>query len=248
VQKCIAQMKQDLAFANYAKRTQEDYLKKAKSVLKHADRPVEQIGREDLRAYVQVLREQGRSASWLKMKLAGIVFLFARTLGRPREVSFIKFPKQHSPLPTVLSVDEVERLLQVLRRPVYRAIAMVLYGTGVRIDEALSLEVKDIDGARRAARPPRQGRSSSGREAVAGAVPMASRVLGSRATPAASSVRVATHGPAADAGCGAGSARVRGGGGWDHQARPAARASAQLRDAPARCRHGRARHPIVARP
>jgi integrase/recombinase XerD len=163
MEKCIEQMKQDLAFAKYAHTTQEDYLKTATALLRHVDRPVEQIGREDLRAYIGHLMEQGRSASWLKMKLAAIVFLFAKTLGRPTDVSFIKFPKQHSPLPTVLSQQEVDALLQALRRPVYQAIAMVLYGTGLRIDEALSLEVGDIDGQRGVLRV-RHGKGDRARE------------------------------------------------------------------------------------
>jgi site-specific recombinase XerD len=145
---CIKQMQQDLAFAKYAEETQKDYLKTARGLLEHVDRPVGEVGREELRAYVGHLARQERSASWLKMKLAAIVFLFKKTLGRPNEVSFIKFPKQHSPLPTVLSLDEVERLLQALREPLYRTSAMVLYGAGLRIDEALSLEVGDIDGPR----------------------------------------------------------------------------------------------------
>jgi len=148
VDKCIKQMEQDLAFAKYAKETQAAYLKTARSLLAWAERPVEEIGREELRGFVEYLGEKGRSASWLKVKLAAIVFLFVRTLGRPTEVSFIKFPKQHSRLPTVLSLDEVERLLRALRRPLYQAIAMVMYGTGLRINEVLSLEVGDIDGSR----------------------------------------------------------------------------------------------------
>jgi site-specific recombinase XerD len=146
--KCIDDMRQDLAFAQYAQRTQQDYLKTARDLLGHFARPAAEIGREELRSYVSDLTGRGRSASWLKMKLAAIVFLFGKTLGRPTEVSFIKFPKQHSPLPIVLSVEEVARLLGALRHRVYQTIAMVLYGTGLRIDEALSLEVRDIDGQR----------------------------------------------------------------------------------------------------
>jgi integrase/recombinase XerD len=146
--KCIKQMEQDLAFAKYAETTQADYLKTANALLAYFDRPAKEITRDDLRTYVEQLHAQGRSVSWLKMKLAALVFLFAKTLGRPTDVSFIKFPKQHSPLPTVLSQQEVDALLQALRRPLYQAIAMVLYGTGLRIDEALSLEVGDIDGQR----------------------------------------------------------------------------------------------------
>jgi len=160
---CIEQMKQDLAFAKYAERTQEDYLKAARMLLEHAGRPVEAIHREDVRAFVGHLLEQKRSASWVKMKLSGVVFLFVKTLGRPTEVSFIKFPKQHSPLPTVLSQHEVDGLLKVLRHPVYRAIAMVVYGTGLRISEALSLEVGDIDGQRGVLRV-RHGKGDRARE------------------------------------------------------------------------------------
>jgi integrase/recombinase XerD len=163
VEMCIERMEQDLAFAKYAKTTHDAYVRTARSLLNHVGRPVEQIGREELRGFVEHLMKQGRSASWLKMHLAAIVFLFTRTLGRPTEVSFIKFPRQHSPLPTVLSLDEVARVLQALRRPIYQTIAMVLYGAGLRIEEALSLEVGDVDGARGVLRI-RHGKGDRARE------------------------------------------------------------------------------------
>jgi integrase/recombinase XerD len=146
--KSIDQMGQDLTFASYAQSTQQGYLKTVKDVATHFGRPVETIGRDELRGYVELLRGQERSASWLKMKLAAIVFLFAKTLGRPTDVSFVVWPRQYSPLPTVLSQAEVAAFLQALRHPVYHAIGVVLYGTGLRLDEALALEVSDIDGAR----------------------------------------------------------------------------------------------------
>jgi integrase/recombinase XerD len=48
----------------------------------------------------------------------------------------------------VLSQHEVAAFLDAIRHPVYHAIALVQYGTGLRISEALALEVSDIDGAR----------------------------------------------------------------------------------------------------
>lgn len=45
-------------------------------------------------------------------------------------------------------MEEIATLLDALRRPLYRAIAMVLYGAGLRIFEACALEVGDIDAAR----------------------------------------------------------------------------------------------------
>jgi integrase/recombinase XerD len=156
-------MRQDLAFAEYAKSTQRSYVRTAEGLEAHFGRPVAELKRDDLRAFVKHLREQERSASWLKMHLAAIVFLFAKTLGRPTDVSFIKWPRQYSPLPTVLSLAEVEAFLGALRHPVYWAIAMVLYGAGLRIEEALALEVSDIDGARGKLRV-RHGKGNRARE------------------------------------------------------------------------------------
>jgi len=162
--KSIEQMGQDLAFGEYSNSTREQYIRSAKELGAHYGRPVAELVRDDLRAYVELLRGRGRSASWLKMKLGGIVFLYKMTLGRPTDVSFVLWPKQHSPLPTVLSLPEVAAILEALQRPVYRAIAMVLYGTGLRIDEALSLEVGDIDGARGVLRV-RHGKGDRARDA-----------------------------------------------------------------------------------
>ena len=161
--KSIEQMEQDLAHAAYAQSTREGYLKTVKDLGSYFNQPVADLERDDLRHYVGRLREQPRSASWLKVQQAAIRFLFAKTLGRQADVSFLVWPKQYSPLPTVLSQGEVAAFLSALRHPVYLAIAMVLYGTGLRLSEALALEVTDIDGARGVLRV-RHGKGNRARE------------------------------------------------------------------------------------
>jgi site-specific recombinase XerD len=146
--KSIEQMDQDLAFAKYATSTRAQYLKAVTELAAHFGQPVAEIEREQLRAYCDHLREQERSASWLKMKYGGLVFLYCKTLGRPNDVSFVCWPRQCSPLPPVLAVGEVHALLGALTHPLYQTIAMVLYGAGLRLGEALALTVSDIDGAR----------------------------------------------------------------------------------------------------
>ena len=143
------QMRQDMARAEYAASTRESYLRTIRLFFsRQQERPVEELGREEVRRFVDELSAQGKSASWMKMHLAALVFLFSKTLGRPAEVSFIKFPRQRSPLPTILSQEEVGSLLNAIHHRRYQAIAMVIYGTGMRIDEALSLKVEDIDAKR----------------------------------------------------------------------------------------------------
>jgi integrase/recombinase XerD len=162
--KSIEQLGQDLARANYAKETQKRYVRIGLELAEHIRKPVAEATRDDLRTFVESVMSRGLSPSQLSVRLCAVLFLFRRTLGRPELVSFLKLPRRHSPLPAVLSVDEVNALLRALRDPRYQAIAMVMYGAGLRIGEALALEVRDIDGSRGVLHV-RHGKGDKAREA-----------------------------------------------------------------------------------
>jgi len=160
----IEQLSRDLALAKYAKGTREAYIGSAKQLAAFSGNPLAASTRDDLRAYVEARTSSGASAAALSRELCGVLFLFRRTLGRPELVSFIKLPRRRSPLPAVLSLGEVNALLRAIRKPLYQAIAMVMYGAGLRINEALALEVRDIDGARGVIQV-RHGKGDKAREA-----------------------------------------------------------------------------------
>jgi len=146
--KSVEQMRQDLALAGYAKSTCEKYLKTAEVLSARFARAIVDVTRSEVRTFFEELASRGLSSSWLITQVAALLFLYRRTLGRPEMVSFLSYPKRHHPLPTVLSLAEVQALLRAIRAPMYQAIAMVMYGAGLRITEALALEVSDIDAAR----------------------------------------------------------------------------------------------------
>jgi site-specific recombinase XerD len=160
----IEQLGRDLASAGYAKTTQSEYVKVAAHLGARFGQPVASLTREQLRTYVEELRARGKSAQWVTTRLAALRFLYRKTLGRPELVSFITYPKRYRPLPTVLSLEEVGALIAAVRIARYQAIVMVLYGAGLRISEALALEVSDIDGARGVIRV-RHGKGNKAREA-----------------------------------------------------------------------------------
>jgi site-specific recombinase XerD len=113
---------------------------------------------------VSELEANSKTVATVRSKLCGLLFLYRKTLGRPDLVSFVSLPKKHSPLPEVLSLKEVQALLNAIRNPRYQAIAMVMYGAGLRVSEALALEVRDIDGERGVIRV-RHGKGDKAREA-----------------------------------------------------------------------------------
>jgi integrase/recombinase XerD len=162
--KSIEQLGQDLARANYSKTTQKRYVGTARELAEHCRKPLADVTRDDLRAFVEIEESRGLSPSQLSRRLCAVLFLFRRTLGRPELVSFIKLPRRYSPLPSVLSLEEVNVLLRALRHRRYQAIAMVMYGAGLRISEAIALEVRDIDGSRGVLQV-RHGKGNKAREA-----------------------------------------------------------------------------------
>jgi integrase/recombinase XerD len=162
--KSIEQLGQDLALANYAKTTATKYVRVAEHLSTRFDKPLGELTREELRTYVEELSARGRSASWVIICLAALGFLYRKTLGQPEKVSFVSYPKRHKPLPTVLSLEEVGALIPAVRNACYQAIVMVLYGAGLRIAEALALEVTDIDAARGVIHV-RHGKGNKAREA-----------------------------------------------------------------------------------
>lgn len=143
-----SQMRQDLTLAGYSRATQRLYWSDARALMKRLGKAPTEIGRDDLRQYAHELIASGVSPSRIKQHFASMTFLFAKTLGRPSEVSFLSWPRQPRPLARVLARGQVAALLLALRSPKYQTIAMVMYGAGLRVGEACALEVGDMDAAR----------------------------------------------------------------------------------------------------
>ena len=161
--KSIEQMRQDLALAGYAKGTRYSYLRTVERLAERYGKPLTEVTREEVRDFVSMIVALPRSGSVRRMHLAGVAFLYRKTLGRPEMVSFIAWPSSPQKLPEILSLGEVHALLSAIRDPRCQAIAMVMYGTGLRLSEALALQIDDIDGARGVLRV-RHGKGDKPRE------------------------------------------------------------------------------------
>ena len=103
---------------------------------------------EECRAWLLRLLDADYSYSYVSQALSAIKFVHVHVLRCPSPVARLPRPKQGKHLPTVLSRREVKRLLEAMRCPKHRAVAMVLYSGGLRVGEALRLRLQDIDSER----------------------------------------------------------------------------------------------------
>ncbi len=74
--------------------------------------------------------------------------LYVKTLDKDWNIEHIPFAKRPKKLPLVLSQDEVRAVLEAITDPQNRLIAMTLYAAGLRVSEAVSLRIADIDSKR----------------------------------------------------------------------------------------------------
>jgi site-specific recombinase XerD len=80
--------------------------------------------------------------------VSALRFLYHVTLKQDRIIEMIPFPKQEYPLPVILSPEEVLRLLEAAPSFTHHVIFSTMYGTGLRVSEALHLQVPDLDSQR----------------------------------------------------------------------------------------------------
>jgi integrase/recombinase XerD len=142
-------MQEDLQLAGLAEATQKAYLQAVRRFAAHFHKPPDQISEQEFREYLLYLKNQRRfSAGSLRVAASGILFFFTRTV--PRDWPTFKslsIPRPKT-LPDVLSIDEVRRLIDAVRTPHNKAFFWTVYSLGLRVQEALNLQVGDIDSAR----------------------------------------------------------------------------------------------------
>lgn len=101
---------------------------------------------DHVRAYLSYLAVERRvSAATQEQALNALLVLYRTILHIEIDgLSSVLRAKKRQRLPVVLSRDEVGRLLKNLQQP-YRMMASLMYGAGLRLEECLSLRVKDIN-------------------------------------------------------------------------------------------------------
>jgi len=138
----------DLRLRNYARRTIDSYVGQVASFARHFGRSPELLSADDVRAYQLHLLDRRVSWSTFNQAVCALRFLYRTTLGRAEELPFVPFGKRPKTLPSVLSPDEVLRLIDAAPPGRDRVLLQVAYGCGLRLNELLHLRVSDIDSAR----------------------------------------------------------------------------------------------------
>jgi integron integrase len=148
----LDQVRERVRGLHYSLRTEEAYVYWCRAFVRfHGLRHPAEMGGPEVEAFLTHLAaERGLAVSSHRQALSALLFLYGKVLGRQLPwMDEIGRPLPKRRLPVVLSADEVAVVLNGLGG-VHGLLARLLYGTGLRIEEALELRVKDLDFANQA--------------------------------------------------------------------------------------------------
>jgi len=165
-------MIEDLRVRNYSPRTINTYVRCVASFARHFGKSPAVLGPEHIRDY-QLFLVQSKHASWalFNQTVCALRFFYKVSLGRKGMIEHIPFPRQEKRLPVVPSVRELKALFSAVQNLKHRTVLMTMYAVGLRISEAMNLQISDIDSDRMLVRI-RQGKGKRDRY-----VPLSSTLL-----------------------------------------------------------------------
>lgn len=140
----------DLIVAGLSERTQTAYLRAVRQLSEYYNgTQPEQLTEQQVKDYLLWMRTEKRAAAGtLKIAIGGLRFFYRQTCGLDWKVlDRFRIPKE-TKLPNVLTVLEVRRIMHAIRLPRFHAYFWTVYSCGLRLNEALALQVGDIDSER----------------------------------------------------------------------------------------------------
>lgn len=132
---------------NYSPRTAERYAEWAKSfILFHNKRHPREMGKAEIEQYLSYLaNECSMSASSRNQCYYALKFMYVLVLGVPFQDVQGLAAKEPKRLPTVLSRDDVRKVLDCVDGDPFNLMARLMYGAGLRLAECQALRFKDIE-------------------------------------------------------------------------------------------------------
>ncbi len=145
----IPRLVDEMQVRNYSPRTVTTYSGLLSKVENYFKLPIDQLTTDQFKSYLhhRITVDQ-ISVSMINQHISAFRILQTDLLGRNWEQLKIKRPRKTKKLPVVLSINEVERLIDATRNIKHKTILMLAYSAGLRLQEVSALRLSAIDSSR----------------------------------------------------------------------------------------------------
>ncbi len=144
--KLLDQLREFIRLDGKSYATECTYIHWIRQFILHNDKKhPKDMGNAEIVSYLSHLAvRRNASPNTQKTALNAVMFLYNRFLKQPIENLDFRYAKKSVRTPTVFTHDEALMVINNVRMP-YKLMAQLMYGSGLRVSEALRLRVKDVD-------------------------------------------------------------------------------------------------------
>lgn len=142
----LTKLETDIKLRGMSEDTVKEYITKAQVFMRHFDKPADEMGEKEFRAFLEYLdREKDLSPSSINTYNSGLRFLFEVTL--EQNLNYKRIPRKKDPIkiPPAFTREEILCFINAIDDLRYNAIFSLTYGSGLRLSEIQKLRIKDID-------------------------------------------------------------------------------------------------------
>lgn len=146
-QEILNKMGQDMKMRGFSHHTYYSYYIKAKDIIRYFKKSMEEVTTEELRKYLlEYLRDERKlSERSVNYYNSVIRFIYEVTMDKIINKKQLPMYKKRRKMIDVLTKEELSTFFNACDNYMYKTIFMMIYGSGLRISEAVNLKIKDID-------------------------------------------------------------------------------------------------------
>lgn len=146
-QELMQKMKEDMEMRGFSPLTKDSYERKAKDIIKYFKKPMEEVTTEELRKYLlKYLREERKLAEESVNYYNSVIrFMYEVTMDKLINKKQLPMYKNRRKMKDVLTKEELSAFFNACDNYMYKTIFMMIYGSGLRVSEAVNLRIEDID-------------------------------------------------------------------------------------------------------
>jgi integrase/recombinase XerD len=147
---CPPEFEEKLKTQRYSESTLKNYCSALKEFMHYyRGKSLDSLQQSDIEKYLLYLTDERKiSASYQNISVSAIKFYYEKVLGREQVTTRIARPRKEKLLPVVMSLGEVELVINAVKNLKHKCILMTLYSGGLRLSEVVSLKLQDIDSER----------------------------------------------------------------------------------------------------
>ena len=135
----------ELKLRGFSKHTLKSYLDHNQNFLDFVKKSTEQVDENDLKQYIgHLISDKQLKPASVNQAVSALRFFYNEVLGK-KVLMGVKSMKSEKKLPVVLTKHEISKLIGATENPKHKLLINLMYSSGLRVSECVSLKYEDIN-------------------------------------------------------------------------------------------------------